>query len=185
MKARLVATLLGVTATFCVHAAEFSGVKAIRLANPAGEAHEIGKVTFTPLGNGRSAFRITLDPSLQEYFLAMRPFLCLTGPQQRLCHFGVEREPPEVSASDLVPLEYALMFMRTAPTSLHVNPFNGVIYKMQIKGQRIEGRLYELDMDPFITPDSVPVERRKRPVAESDLIPADPASHWLPLLVIE
>jgi hypothetical protein len=31
----------------------------------------------------------------------------------------------------------------------------------------------------------VPVERRKRPVAESDLTPADPAAHWLPLLVIE
>jgi len=77
------------------------------------------------------------------------------------------------------------MFMRTAPTSLHVNPFNGVIYKMQIKGQRIEGRLYETRHGPLHHPDSVPVERRKRPVAESDLIPPDPASHWLPLLVIE
>jgi hypothetical protein len=40
-------------------------------------------------------------------------------------------------------------------------------------------------MDPFITPDSVPVERRQRPIRAVDLAPGDPRSHWLPILKIE
>ena len=166
-------------------AAELSGLKTIRLSNPAGEQQEIGKILFTPLPSGRSSFKITLAPDLEEYFLAMRPFRCLTGPQQRLCHFGVEREAQEVGADDFVPLEYALMFMRTAPKSLHVNPFNGLIYKMKREGQRIEGRLYELDMDPFIAPDTVPLDRRQRPIQPGDLSLGDPTTHWLPTLIIE
>jgi hypothetical protein len=94
-----------------------------------------------------------LDEKLGEYFLAMRPFRCLTGPKQRLCNFPVGNEAPLVSAADLTPLEYALMFMHTLPAALHVNPFNGVYYRMKIDGERIEGRQHDVDMDPFIAPD--------------------------------
>lgn len=162
-----------------------SGGKSIVLGNAQGERVAIGKVEFTPQGDGRSRFKVTLDDKLEEYFLAMRPFRCLTGPTQRLCHFPVEREAPVVSEGDLVPLEYALMFMRTAPASLHVDPFNGVYFRMKVADGRIEGRLHDVDMDPFITPDSVPVERRTRPLRDADLSAGEPGSHWLPLIFIE
>lgn len=167
------------------HAFELSGVHDVVLSNSQGERVVIGKVAFKPLPDGRAEFLLTMSESLEEYFLAMRPFRCLTGPKQRLCHFPVAREPAIVSPNDLVPLEYALMFMRTAPGALHVNAFNGVFYRLQLTGDAITGQLYELDMDPFITPDSVPLERRKRPVREQDLTPGDPAGHWLPVLRIE
>jgi hypothetical protein len=104
---------------------------------------------------------------------------------QRLCHFPVEREAQLISRADLVPLEYALLFMRTAPKSLHIDPFNGIYYRMAWTGDGIVGKLHDVDMDPFITPDSVPVERRQRPIGPVDMSPGDPRSHWLPILTIE
>lgn len=182
----VVATLLcGLMTALPVQADPLSGQRSIVLANAEGGREVIGRVVFTPLGDGRSAFTVTLDPRLEEYFLAMRPFRCLTGPTQRLCSFPVEREPQVVSAGDLVPLEYALMFMRTAPASLHINPFNGVYYRMKVVGERIEGLAHDVDMDPFITPDAVPAERRTRPLRDADLSVGDPKSHWLPTLLIE
>lgn len=164
---------------------ELSGSRGIWLGNAEGERQRIGTVVFTPAGAGQTRFKVTMDDSLEEYFLAMRPFRCLTGPRQRLCHFPVEREAQVISAGDLVPLEYALLFMRTAPKSLHIDPFNGLYYRMSMTGQGIVGKLQDVDMDPFITPDSVPVERRQRPIGISDMSPGDPRSHWLPILTIE
>ena len=166
-------------------AAELSGTRGIWLGNAEGERHRVGTVEFTPVGDGKVRFKVTMAESLEEYFLAMRPFRCLTGPRQRLCHFPVEREPQVINADDLVPLEYALLFMRTAPKSLHIDPFNGLYYRMRLTEGGIVGQLHDVDMDPFITPDSVPVERRRRPLRAEDLSPGDPRSHWLPVLRIE
>lgn len=166
-------------------AQSMAGVKNIILANPAGERIQIGKVTFTDAGDARYRFAITIAPEFGEYFLAMRPFRCLAGPMQRLCWFPVNREEQVISATDLAPLEYALMFMRTKPASMHLNPFDGVYYKMAWAGDRLTGVVQDVDMDPFITPDAVPLERRIRPLRPQDLSPGDPRSHWLPLLTIE
>jgi len=166
-------------------AAELSGSRGIWLGNAEGERQRIGTIVLTPESAGRTRFRIVMAESLEEYFLAMRPFRCLTGPRQRLCHFPVEREAPVISADDLVPLEYALLFMRTAPKSLHIDPFNGLYYRMKLTPQGIVGQLHDVDMDPFITPDSVPIERRQRPIGAADLTAGDPRSHWLPILTIE
>lgn len=77
------------------------------------------------------------------------------------------------------------MFMRTRTHDLHVNPFNGLYYKLQREGDRLVGRLFEVDMAPFIAPDIVPVEERKRPLKAADFSEADPGSNWLPVLTIE
>jgi len=164
---------------------DMAGSKNIILSNGAGEHVQIGTVEFKSLGEQKYSFTIDIAPALADYFLAMRPFRCLTGPVQRLCWFPVNREPQVITANDLTPLEYALMFMHSKPTSLNLNPADGVYYKLAWSGNQIVGRLYDVDMDPFITPDSVPLERRTRPLRESDLIPADLPSHWLPVLTIE
>ncbi len=166
-------------------AAPLTGERKIILSNAAGERYQIGLVRFVDAGNGRSSFEVAMDDSLQDYFLAMRPFQCLTGPVQRLCWFPVKNEASLVSDSDLLPLEYALMFMRTRTHDLHVNPFNGLYYKLQRDGNRLTGRLYEVDMAPFIAPDILPVEERKRPLKAADFFEADPGSNWLPVMTIE
>ena len=166
-------------------AAPLAGKRAIVLSNAAGERHTIGHVTFTDAGNGKAAFKVTMADNMQEYFLAMRPFLCLTGPVQRLCWFPVHNEEAVVSDDDLLPLEYALMFMRTRANDLHVNPFNGMYYKLRRDGDKLVGDLLEVDMAPFIAPDILPVEERKRPLKPADFTEADPGSNWLPKMSIE
>ena len=183
--ARLLILLFGCFLSLGSLAAELTGTRGIWLSNADGEKHRIGTIVFTPAEAGKTRFKITMEETLEEYFLAMRPFRCLTGPLQRLCHFPVEREAALISPGDLVPLEYALLFMRTAPKSLHIDPFNGIYYKMSWTERGITGQLHDVEMDSFIAPDIVPLERRQRPIRHSDLTPGDPRSHWLPLLRIE
>jgi hypothetical protein len=166
-------------------AADWSGTRNIVLSNATGERHIIGQVVFSDASQGKTAFRIEMAANMQDYFLAMRPFLCLTGPVQRLCWFPVHNEAALVSKDDLLPLEYALMFMRTRSTDLHVNPFYGLYYRLRVDGDRIAGTLFEVDMAPFIAPDVLPVEQRQRPLKAKDFYDADPVSNWLPLLSIE
>ncbi|GAA4025041.1 hypothetical protein [Actimicrobium antarcticum] len=176
---------LAVLVAGSAYAQSMTGTRKIVLGNAAGERVQIGTVNFTDAGHQKTAFTVDIAPEFGEYFLAMRPFRCLSGPQQRLCWFPVNREAQVISATDLVPLEYALMFMRTKPASQHLNPFNGVYYKLAWAGDKLTGTLHDVDMDPFITPDSVPPERRVRPLRPSDLSVGDASTHWLPMMSIE
>lgn len=177
--------LLSLFACLPAVAGDWSGSRQLVLSNTAGERHTIGQIIFSDGGQGKTAFRIEMAANMQDYFLAMRPFLCLTGPVQRLCWFPVHNEPALISKDDLLPLEYALMFMRTRATDLHVNPFNGLYYRLRVEGERIVGTLFEVDMAPFIAPDVLPVEQRQRPLKPGDFYEADPGSNWLPSLSIE
>ena len=171
--------------TLTASAASLSGKHEIVLSNAAGERQVLGHVIFSDGGNGKMAFRIAMSEKMEDYFLAMRPFLCLTGSAQRLCWFPVHNEEALISEDDLLPLEYALMFMRTKPKGLHLNPFDGLYYKMHWQGNRIVGELHEVDMAPFIAPDIMPPDQRKRPLQDKDFFDADPGSNWLPQLSIE
>ncbi len=113
---RLLVALMCLSMVLPAAAAVMTGERKIILSNASGERHVIGQVRFTEADNGRSSFEIAMESTMQDYFLAMRPFLCLTGPVQRLCWFPVKNEPQLISDSDLLPLEYALMFMRTRRT---------------------------------------------------------------------
>lgn len=95
---------------------------------------------------------------MNEYFLAMRPFKCVAGATQQYCLFPVSNEPPIVTENDFTTLEYQLMFMKTKPNALHINP--------------------------FITPDSVPADRLLRPIRAVDLQAVQPGSAWMPMLII-
>lgn len=177
--------IAGLGASTPVLSSDWTGTRNIILSNAAGERHTIGQVIFSDAGAGKTSFRIEMAANMQDYFLAMRPFLCLTGPVQRLCWFPVHNESALISKDDLLPLEYALLFMRTKSTDLHVNPFNGLYYRLRVEGQRITGTLFEVDMAPFIAPDIVPIEQRQRPLQAKDFFEADAGSNWLPVLSIE
>ena len=177
----VLASLVGTNA----RAASLEGTRQIILSNAAGERHRIGAIVFSDGGNGKTAFQIEMAENMEDFFLAMRPFLCLTGEKQRLCWFPVKNEAALISPDDLLPLEYALMFMRTKAKDLHVNPFNGLYYKLRWTPEGIRGTLFEVDMAPFIAPDILPVEQRQRPLKPQDFYEADAGSNWLPFISIE
>lgn len=165
---------------------KLNGEKSIMLTNTLGEKIQIGTVDFQAVGADSKTFKITLkEDTMNEYFLAMRPFKCVAGTTQQYCLFPVSNEPPIVTEGDFTTLEYQLMFMKTKPNALHINPFNGIYYRFSLddKGGLV-GVQHELDMDPFITPDSVPADRRLRPIRAVDLQDVQPQSAWMPMLII-
>jgi hypothetical protein len=162
-------------------AQDLSGRKSVVLTNAAQERVVVGHVDFTPVPNGRTRFRFTLDASkFGEYFLAMRPFKCLNGATQRLCHFPYGNDD-EIGPGDWTALEYQLMFLRTAPGAPHLNPRNGVYYRLEAGARGLQGKVFEVDMDPIITPQG----DRRRPITAKQLEATDAATHWLPQLNIE
>jgi hypothetical protein len=164
------------------HAQDLSGDKRVVLSNPAGERLEIGRVRFEPAGAGRWRFTLSIDPSVTtERFLAMRPFRCVAGPRQQLCHFP-QGSDNVISRDDLLPLEYALLFLHTKPGALHVDSRNGVFYKLAFSAQGLRGELHDVDVDPLITPRG---DGNRRPLTYRHLERADPRAHWLPGLLIE
>lgn len=162
------------------HGGPLSGTKQVWLTNSQEERVEFGKVIFTPQPDGSARFKLEITGNLGEYFLAMRPFRCLVGQKEHLCWFPYEVEPL-VSEGDLTPLEYSLMFLRRKPAALHLNPADGVYYRLRLTPKGLEGKLYEVDMEPIV----VPGDDRKRPIKPGMLHETDGASHWLPRLVIE
>ena len=114
-KAMIVTVLCVLMNALPAQADPLSGVRSLVLTNASGGREVIGQVVFAPLGDGRSTFKVTLDSRLEEYFLAMRPFRCLTGPTQRLCSFPVEREPQVVSGEAAAPLFRELAVQSSAP----------------------------------------------------------------------
>jgi hypothetical protein len=159
------------------------GTKSIVLSSPTGERHLIGRITFHDAGNSKTTFQIEIGDNLNEYFLAMRPFRCLTGEKQQLCWFPVYNESPQISPNDLVPLEQALMFFHTKPHALNINPFDGLYYKLRWTEQGISGTLREVDMTPFVAPETIP--HPARPLHAEDFYDPPPGSNWLPELTIE
>jgi hypothetical protein len=158
-----------------------SGTKRVVLANAKGEQVEIGKVVFEPAGEGRWRFEFRPEASrFGEYFLAMRPFRCLAGATQHLCHFPFGQERV-IARDDLTALEYQLMFMRKRPAEVSVNPTNGVYYRLAWTETGLRGELFDVDMDPIIVPEG----DMRRPIRAEHLHAADPGTHWLPLLRIE
>jgi hypothetical protein len=162
-----------------------SGSKTITLSNAAGESRVIGKVEFTPQGSA-TVFKVSIDPELfGEYFLAMRPFKCLTGGAQHLCHFPLTKVGNAITASDWQPLEYALMFIHKKPAALSLDSRNGLYYQLERTERGFKGRVFDVDMEPIIVPDSVPTSQRERPIRAVDLHKADLSAYWLPLITID
>lgn len=64
-----------------VHAgkpAPLQGTRAIVLSNAGGERHQIGTISFSAADAGMTVFKIDLAKNMEDCFLDMRPFLCLT-----------------------------------------------------------------------------------------------------------
>ena len=162
------------------------GKKTITLHDGANERIVIGTAQFSPASDGKARFKIELDAQkFGEYFLAMRPFKCVTGARQHMCHFPLTRVGDTFTADDLLPLEYALMFMHKKPVMVSLNSRDGLYYQLTRTATGFTGRIADVDMEPVIVPDSVPVSQRARPIRKADLHVSDPSAYWLPFIVIE
>lgn len=177
---RLFATLL-VALALPAAALDLTGTRSVRLHDNDGAPRVLGTISFTRDGDG---WLFTFEPDRRafgEYFLAMRPFLCLDGEKESYCLFPYD-SPRRITPADLTDLEYALMFLRKPRAAVNLDPFNGIYYRLRIGERGIEGKLYEVDMNPIIAPEGKPLPR---PIGPADLVEVSPKGHWLPRLTID
>lgn len=153
--------------------------RGVFLVDNAGTEVRVATIMFKD-----DSYELTWDESrFGDYFLSMRPFKCLEGPDKLWCRVPY---PYEIRRSlqdgDLTDVEYDLMFVWKKAGEYGINMWNGVYYQLSEKGEQFEGKLNEIDMNVLAAP---PEDGNLRPIGPQDITEADPESHWLPRLVIK
>ena len=150
-----------------------------------GTRIKVADIVFkaTDDGAGQSyEIRWNKEP-FSDHFLSMRPFRCIAGPDKHWCHvpypYEIERQ---VRPDELTDLEYDFLFVWKGATDYGIDLWNGVYYDIETDGERLVGRLHDVNMDVLAVP---PEQGDLRPIAAKDLEPGEPESHWLPTLIIE
>lgn len=165
------------------HADPLPGEKTVSFIDGEGGAKRLATIRFAPQGDAATYQIEWLDAPFSNHFLSMRPFGCVEGVEKlwRRTPYPYDNRR-SVTADDLTDLEYDLLFVWKGVGDYGIDMWNGVYYRLPVEGDRIVGRLHEMDMDLLSAP---PESGDLRPVRESDLEAGDPDSHWLPVVVIE
>lgn len=160
---------------------EPSGTQTITLEGRDGQVIPIGTVSFHPQGAG-TAFVLNLDHGrFKDFFLSMREFKCLEGPEV-LCHVPYpHRNPATLTRDDLGWLEHSLLFMHKSPAEFGARLWNGVYYRMRVTAEGITGTAQAVDLNQIGAP---PDDEGRPPYRPADTQDIDPSSRWLGTLKI-
>ena len=161
-----------------------SGERSIYLVESSGTEHEIGTVSFTANDDGATAISVSLDKGpFVDKFLSMRPFRCIDGKKQTVCHLPYPYALKDrITPDDLSDLEYRLLFLHKGPREYGIDAWNGIYYKLTISGQEnLTGALQEADFNVLAVP---PEEPFSRPIGTADLEVGEPGRHRFPKLII-
>jgi hypothetical protein len=178
-----IGVLIVIAAPHAAWSAQLQGVKKVHLVSPSGEEMVIGTVEFSA-HDGRTSYSLKIDnPSFSEHFLSMRPFRCLEGAAQTVCHLPYPHAlRRQVTADDLTDLEYDLLFLHKSSGEYGINFWNGIYYELALGADgTIKGKLKETDMNELASP---PAEKFGRLIEPANLSDADGATHRFPTLVI-
>ncbi len=161
---------------------EMEGRKALVLHDRDGAEIPIGAVEFAPAGD-RVGFTIHLDRTrFTDFFLSMREFKCLEGPGEILCHVPYPYpNPATVTRDDLRWLEHALLFLHKSPSEFGARLTNGVIHRMTVGPQGIEGAAQAVDLNAISAPPNDPTVP---PFGEHDRWEVEPGARWIGRLSI-
>ncbi len=178
-----IGALVVIAAPHAAWSAQLQGVKKVHLVSQSGEEVVIGTVEFAAR-DGQTGYSIKIDnPGFSEHFLSMRPFKCLEGAEQMVCHLPYPHAlRRQVTAEDLTDLEYDLLFLHKSSGEYGINFWNGIYYDLVLGPDgTITGTLKETDMNELASP---PVEEFGRLIGPANLSEADGATHRFPRLVI-
>ena len=161
LKSLIAAAMIAAAMILCLPALEANaapslptGQKTITLISPDGGRDVIGHVAFTADGDG-AKIAVQMDGAkFTNEFLSMRPFRCLAGPKRMWCHLEYPYGTPQrVTLTDLVDLEYALMFLWRPYDKVSVDAWNGLYFKLAVEDDgSIAGDLHEVDFNQLASP---------------------------------
>lgn len=161
---------------------DMAGTKEVALHTRDGKTIPIGTITFLPQGE-RIGFVLHLDHGrFKDFFLSMKEFKCLEGPDEIQCHVPYPyANPATVTANDLRWLEHALMFLYKVPTEFGARLWNGLYYRMAVTEQGIVGTPQAIDLSLIFAPPADPSIPPFGPTERSDI---DPGRRWISSLSI-
>ena len=149
-----------------------------------GSSQVIGQVSFKSGERGATAFQIEWDHSkFQDYFLSMREFKCLRGPDEIACLVPYPHaQPHSVTAHDVSWLEHNLMFMYKLPSEFGAKLWNGMYFQLAQEGSSLRGKPMSIDLNQIAAPPDTP---GKPPFDASQRSDMDAAPRWLQGLVLQ
>lgn len=162
---------------------EMTGTKTIALHTRDGQTLPIGTVSFLPEGPV-THFSVHLDyGKFKDYFLSMKEFKCLEGPEEVQCHVPYPYpNPSTVTSDDLRWLEHALLFLYKLPRDFGAKLWNGLYYKLALTDQGLVGIPQAIDLNLISAPPDHPLIPPFAP-ADRGEIPA--GSRWITSLSIQ
>ncbi|HIF17353.1 MAG TPA: hypothetical protein EYG50_08025 [Cycloclasticus sp.] len=163
-------------------AAPLEGLKKIYLVSTTGELTQVATVEFKPNNDNIDYTVSMIDKPFENQFLSMRPFKCVMGSKQVMCHVPYPYEKKGfIKRSDLRDLSFDLLFLHKSPSEYGINMWNGIFYKLSVVGIQIEGIVSEVDMNILASPpDSL-----DEPFAEDEIFEADENNYVYPRVLIK
>lgn len=182
LAASLAAALAACGSAALAGEAALDGVKDIILHTEDGKALTVGTVTFTPDGES-SRFKIDFDDAkFTQYFLSMREFKCIEGPEI-LCHVPYPYPNPRVvTARDLSWLEHDLLFVYKRPADYGAKMAHGLVYSLTMTSDGFVGTPQSIDLDEIASP---PADLGVAFFTGEHRYSVQPASRWFDSLTIE
>ncbi len=165
-----------------VKAAEMTE-KTIYLIAKDGSRFPAGTISFQPKDGGETYKINWNDQKFGDFFLAMRPFKCIEG-KIMYCQLPYPFKTRKlITSTDLMDLEYDLLFIQKLKKNYGINFWNGVYFRLK-RGEdgTITGKVWETDMNELAIP---PDDEYGRPIGGEDLVEAGAGKHRFPAIEIK
>ena len=161
------------------------GPHAVVLHARDGSRLQLGTITFAPADNGRSAFKLAMDPArFKDFFLSMQAFKCVEGGGEVFCHVPYPYPQPgtvsvQPGGNDFAWLEHSLLLMFKTPAEFGAKLWNGVYFPLRLTDQGLEGLPQAVDLNRISAPPDKPGPPPFRPALRDDIAPGARGFEWL------
>ncbi|MFN4329899.1 MAG: hypothetical protein ACK4FF_13585 [Limnobacter sp.] len=154
---------------------ELTGSRAVNALTRDGHEIPLGTVDFKPVAKGRSEFKLNLDiHAFTDYFLSMREFKCLTGPNEVACHVPYPyKNPSTVGPGNYTWLEHQLLFLTKSPGEFGAKLWNGVYYEFKDENGMLVGRPRAIDLNDISAPPTDLTDPPLKPANRHDMKASD------------
>lgn len=165
-----------------------------------GTRIELGRVVFSPAGEGQIAFQLDWHTQpggpFKDHFLSMREFKCIDGATELSCQVPYPHGNPKTVSRPATAqpqsestqwtqwawLEHSLMFFFKRPADYGAKLWNGVYFELRPTPQGLQGTPRAIDLNLIAAPPVQPGVPPYKPALRDDM-PAQ--ARWLRSLSIE
>ena len=163
-------------------AGPLDGAKKIYLVSATNELTHVANVEFRKNENNIAYTVSIVDAPFENQFLSMRPFQCMMGSKQVMCHVPYPYEKKGfVTEENLMDLSYDILFLHKNPSEYGINMWNGIFYKLELNDEQIDGAVFEVDMNTLASPP----DNLDEPFSEDEIFEADVSNYVYPRVLIK